>query len=138
MYIGQISQIHPQWILWRPVPVRHGHGRALPEEVRLRGVQRLDRGFVGMERADGAGECGKASPNNVALKLAPCASAAQDANAAVSDVNMRVRDEPEVSMQFLRTKMPAEDTGLYPFGESMEDVMMCRRRVSAICGAFYE
>ncbi|KAF9597475.1 hypothetical protein IFM89_018921 [Coptis chinensis] len=42
-------------------------------------------GFAGMERADGKGECGKESPDNVAFKLAPCASAAKDANAAVSN-----------------------------------------------------
>ncbi|KAG8649384.1 hypothetical protein MANES_08G082211v8 [Manihot esculenta] len=34
---------------------------------------------------DGAGECGKSSPDNEALKLAPCAEAAQNENAAVSD-----------------------------------------------------
>lgn len=33
---------------------------------------------------DGAGECGKSSPDNEALKLAPCAEAAQDENAPVS------------------------------------------------------
>ncbi|XP_039068039.1 uncharacterized protein LOC120214142 [Hibiscus syriacus] len=33
---------------------------------------------------DGAGECGKSSPDNEALKLAPCAEAAQDAKAPVS------------------------------------------------------
>ncbi|XP_068330231.1 probable non-specific lipid-transfer protein 2 [Pyrus communis] len=32
----------------------------------------------------GAGECGKSSPDSEALKLAPCASAAQDAQAPVS------------------------------------------------------
>ncbi|EOY07372.1 RHO guanyl-nucleotide exchange factor 7 [Theobroma cacao] len=36
------------------------------------------------ERVDAAGECGKSSPDNEALKLAPCAEAAQDQNAAVS------------------------------------------------------
>lgn len=35
--------------------------------------------------ADGAGECGRGtSPDNEAFKLAPCASAAQDENASVS------------------------------------------------------
>lgn len=34
--------------------------------------------------AYGAGECGKASPDNEAWKLIPCASAAQSENAAVS------------------------------------------------------
>ncbi|KAJ9180641.1 hypothetical protein P3X46_008857 [Hevea brasiliensis] len=33
----------------------------------------------------GAGECGKSSPDKEALKLAPCAEAAQNENAAVSD-----------------------------------------------------
>lgn len=33
---------------------------------------------------DGAGECGKSSPDNEAFKLLPCASAAQDANASPS------------------------------------------------------
>ncbi|XP_010553268.1 PREDICTED: putative lipid-transfer protein DIR1 [Tarenaya hassleriana] len=33
--------------------------------------------------ADGAGECGKTSPDDEAMKLAPCAAAAQDSNAAV-------------------------------------------------------
>ncbi|XP_047983792.1 non-specific lipid-transfer protein 3-like [Salvia hispanica] len=32
---------------------------------------------------NGAGECPKSTPDNEAMKLAPCASAAQDANAAV-------------------------------------------------------
>ncbi|KAI9073842.1 hypothetical protein K1719_013100 [Acacia pycnantha] len=42
-------------------------------------------GSVGMiERVEGAGECGKSTtPDNEALKLAPCASAAQDENASV-------------------------------------------------------
>lgn len=29
-------------------------------------------------QVDGAGECGKSSPENEAMKLAPCAAAAQD------------------------------------------------------------
>ncbi|XP_012486166.1 putative lipid-transfer protein DIR1 [Gossypium raimondii] len=33
---------------------------------------------------DAAGECGKSSPDNEAMKLAPCAEAAQDENAPVS------------------------------------------------------
>nr|VDD10008.1 unnamed protein product [Brassica oleracea] len=32
---------------------------------------------------DGAGECGRSTPDNEAMKLAPCVGAAQDANAAV-------------------------------------------------------
>ncbi|XP_042026615.1 putative lipid-transfer protein DIR1 [Salvia splendens] len=32
---------------------------------------------------NGAGECPRSTPDNEAMKLAPCASAAQDANAAV-------------------------------------------------------
>lgn len=40
---------------------------------------------AGLNLVDGAGECGKASPDNEAWKLAPCASAAQDPNAAVSN-----------------------------------------------------
>ncbi|KAK9282651.1 hypothetical protein L1049_010870 [Liquidambar formosana] len=42
-------------------------------------------GFSGFNRVDGAGECGKSSPDSEAWKLAPCASAAQDSTAAVSD-----------------------------------------------------
>ncbi|KAK0583622.1 hypothetical protein LWI29_000405 [Acer saccharum] len=38
-----------------------------------------------LERVDGAGECGKSSPDDEAMKLAPCATAAQDEKAAVSD-----------------------------------------------------
>lgn len=34
---------------------------------------------------DAAGECGKSSPDNEAMKLAPCATAAQDEKAPVSD-----------------------------------------------------
>ncbi|KAK5804322.1 putative non-specific lipid-transfer 2 [Gossypium arboreum] len=33
---------------------------------------------------DAAGECGKSAPDNEAMKLAPCAEAAQDENAPVS------------------------------------------------------
>ncbi|XVF08187.1 hypothetical protein REPUB_Repub06bG0204600 [Reevesia pubescens] len=40
--------------------------------------------IVGLERVDAAGECGKSSPDNEAMKLIPCAEAAQDENAAVS------------------------------------------------------
>ncbi|CAN8254610.1 unnamed protein product [Cochlearia groenlandica] len=32
---------------------------------------------------EGAGECGKSSPDSEAMKLAPCAGAAQDANSSV-------------------------------------------------------
>ncbi|CAK9151424.1 unnamed protein product [Ilex paraguariensis] len=44
-------------------------------------------GIAGLERADGAGAgpCGKSSPDDEAMKLAPCAMAAQDEKAAVSD-----------------------------------------------------
>ncbi|KAH9736231.1 AAI domain-containing protein [Citrus sinensis] len=35
-------------------------------------------------RVDGAGECGKSSPDDEAIKLAPCATAAQDEKASVS------------------------------------------------------
>ncbi|CAK7342750.1 unnamed protein product [Dovyalis caffra] len=35
-------------------------------------------------QTDAAGECGKASPDDEAMKLAPCAAAAQDEKAAVS------------------------------------------------------
>ncbi|KAF3969861.1 hypothetical protein CMV_006382 [Castanea mollissima] len=41
--------------------------------------------MAGLERVDGAGACGKSTPDNEAMKLAPCATAAQDMNAAVSD-----------------------------------------------------
>ncbi|KAL6278014.1 hypothetical protein ACE6H2_021615 [Prunus campanulata] len=37
-----------------------------------------------LEKVDGASACGKSSPDDEAIKLAPCASAAQDANAPVS------------------------------------------------------
>lgn len=43
---------------------------------------------LGISRFDevhGAGECGKSSPDNEALKLIPCASATQNANAPVSN-----------------------------------------------------
>nr|KYP55981.1 hypothetical protein KK1_002208 [Cajanus cajan] len=41
--------------------------------------------FVSISEIEGAGECGKSTtPDNEALKLAPCASAAQDENAQVS------------------------------------------------------
>ncbi|KAJ7950240.1 Protease inhibitor/seed storage/lipid transfer protein family protein [Quillaja saponaria] len=44
--------------------------------------------FVGIAEfgsVEGAGECGKSSPENEAFKLAPCATAAQDAKANVPD-----------------------------------------------------
>ncbi|CAI0443391.1 unnamed protein product [Linum tenue] len=42
-------------------------------------------GISGFAAVDGAGECGKSTtPDREAFKLAPCASAAQDQNAAVS------------------------------------------------------
>lgn len=41
--------------------------------------------IAGIERANGAGECGKTPVEREVYKLAPCASAAQDVNAAVSD-----------------------------------------------------
>ncbi|GKV05920.1 hypothetical protein SLEP1_g17868 [Rubroshorea leprosula] len=37
----------------------------------------------GLERVDAAGECGKTSADEVEMKLASCAEAAQDENAAV-------------------------------------------------------
>ncbi|CAA3001196.1 Hypothetical predicted protein [Olea europaea subsp. europaea] len=40
--------------------------------------------IASFDGAYGAGECGKANPNMEAMKLIPCASAAQDANAPVS------------------------------------------------------
>ncbi|XVE96956.1 hypothetical protein REPUB_Repub02eG0268800 [Reevesia pubescens] len=40
--------------------------------------------IVRVARVDAAGECGKSSPDNEAMKLAPCAEAAQDEKAAVS------------------------------------------------------
>lgn len=40
---------------------------------------------VGLEKVDGAGNpCGKSTPDKEAMKLAPCAEAAQDEKAAVS------------------------------------------------------
>ncbi|KAJ4704560.1 Protease inhibitor/seed storage/lipid transfer protein family protein [Melia azedarach] len=41
--------------------------------------------IVGIGRVYGAGECGKSTPDEEAMKLAPCATAAQDEKAAVSD-----------------------------------------------------
>ncbi|KAM5556551.1 hypothetical protein ABKV19_024102 [Rosa sericea] len=41
-------------------------------------------GVAQFDGAYGAGECGKSNPDTEAWKLAPCAAAAQDANAAVS------------------------------------------------------
>ncbi|KAF8403002.1 hypothetical protein HHK36_011096 [Tetracentron sinense] len=41
--------------------------------------------IAGLERVDGAGECGKSSAEREAWKLAPCAMAAQDEKSAVSD-----------------------------------------------------
>lgn len=41
--------------------------------------------MASLERVEGAGPCGKSTPDNEAMKLAPCATAAQDMNAAVSD-----------------------------------------------------
>ncbi|XVF76715.1 hypothetical protein PTKIN_Ptkin13bG0288800 [Pterospermum kingtungense] len=40
--------------------------------------------LVSVVGIDAAGECGKSTPDNEAMKLAPCAEAAQDQNAAVS------------------------------------------------------
>ncbi|KAH6762720.1 Bifunctional inhibitor/lipid-transfer protein/seed storage 2S albumin superfamily protein [Perilla frutescens var. hirtella] len=37
-----------------------------------------------LDEANAAGECPRSTPDNEAMKLLPCASAAQDANAAVS------------------------------------------------------
>ena len=42
-------------------------------------------GIAGNGGVYGAGECGKSSPDMEAFKLAPCASAAHDQNADVSD-----------------------------------------------------
>ena len=39
---------------------------------------------AGFNGVDGAGECGKSSPDKEAFKLAPCSTAAQDSNAQVS------------------------------------------------------
>ncbi|WP_407803751.1 protease inhibitor/seed storage/LTP family protein, partial [Staphylococcus aureus] len=41
-------------------------------------------GVAQLNGAYGAGECGKASPDNEAWKLVPCASAAQDEHATPS------------------------------------------------------
>lgn len=41
--------------------------------------------MAGLEKVDGASACGKSTPDNEAMKLAPCATAAQDVNAAVPD-----------------------------------------------------
>ncbi|KAJ7961345.1 Protease inhibitor/seed storage/lipid transfer protein family protein [Quillaja saponaria] len=42
-------------------------------------------GIAGFGRVEGAGECGKSSPDNEAFKLAPCATAAQDETSNVPD-----------------------------------------------------
>ncbi|KAF5453616.1 hypothetical protein F2P56_028509 [Juglans regia] len=42
-------------------------------------------GIAAIDEVYGAGECGKSSPDMEAFKLAPCASAAQDVRAHVSD-----------------------------------------------------
>ncbi|KAK3037475.1 LOW QUALITY PROTEIN: hypothetical protein RJ639_031969 [Escallonia herrerae] len=39
-------------------------------------------GIAVLEKVDGAGPCGKSSPDNEAMKLAPCAAAAQDEKSA--------------------------------------------------------
>ncbi|GMI96471.1 hypothetical protein like AT3G53980 [Hibiscus trionum] len=41
-------------------------------------------GIVEIGKIDAAGECGKSSPDNEAMKLAPCAEATQDDKAPVS------------------------------------------------------
>ncbi|OWM67160.1 putative lipid-transfer protein DIR1 [Punica granatum] len=40
---------------------------------------------MGLRTSEAAGPCGKPSPDEEALKLAPCATAAQDTKAPVSD-----------------------------------------------------
>ncbi|XP_018848987.1 uncharacterized protein LOC109012017 [Juglans regia] len=42
-------------------------------------------GIAAIDEVYGARECGKSSPDKEAFKLGPCASAAQDADALVSD-----------------------------------------------------
>lgn len=39
---------------------------------------------IGLDQVNGAGECGKVSPDSMALRMTPCALAAQDAKAKVS------------------------------------------------------
>jgi Probable lipid transfer len=39
---------------------------------------------IGLDLVSGAGECGKVSPDSMALKMTPCAQAAQDPKAKVS------------------------------------------------------
>ncbi|KAF3338374.1 putative lipid transfer [Carex littledalei] len=41
-------------------------------------------GAISIDKANGAGECGRTSPDTMAFRLAPCASAARDENAEVS------------------------------------------------------
>ncbi|KAF3334083.1 putative lipid-transfer protein DIR1 [Carex littledalei] len=41
-------------------------------------------GAISVDKVNGAGECGRTSPDTMAFRLAPCASAAGDANAQVS------------------------------------------------------
>ncbi|KAB2007007.1 hypothetical protein ERO13_D11G347000v2 [Gossypium hirsutum] len=40
--------------------------------------------ILGLQNVDAAGECGKSSPDSEAMKMIPCAEAAQDENAPVS------------------------------------------------------
>ncbi|PSS09851.1 Lipid-transfer protein [Actinidia chinensis var. chinensis] len=52
--------------------------------IRLVGLLVVVLGLAGLDRADGAGPaCGKSSPDDEAIKLAPCAMAAQDQKADV-------------------------------------------------------
>ncbi|KAF3338495.1 putative lipid-transfer protein DIR1 [Carex littledalei] len=41
-------------------------------------------GAISIDEVNGAGECGTTSPDTMAFRLAPCASAAADSNAQVS------------------------------------------------------
>lgn len=52
--------------------------------VHLLGLMVVLVAVSGLERADSAGECGRVPADNMAIRMAPCVSASQDANAQVS------------------------------------------------------
>ncbi|KAK1270203.1 hypothetical protein QJS04_geneDACA007668 [Acorus gramineus] len=41
--------------------------------------------IVTLEKADGAGECGRSPANSIAMRLAPCAMASQEPQASVNE-----------------------------------------------------
>ncbi|KAF3433588.1 hypothetical protein FNV43_RR24690 [Rhamnella rubrinervis] len=78
---------HGQWFFqaW-PIPQRRTDiSIAGTADLVLERFWRLALCTAGLDGVYGAGECGKSSPDREAFKLVPCASAAQDVNAPVSD-----------------------------------------------------